>query len=152
MIFAKQSITILNVGPKASGDWYVSEATNRWSRGKGYTTQCSLLRDAIGKEKGPGESSQPMMFYANITKPGTAYSGPRKIHAPSQATFTWGDGNYIINFNWQIDLHSNKGQRKKSTGKTVNPEKPKKPAEEQKSPEKSGSGDSSGGESPPTLD
>ena len=109
MIFAKQCITILNVGPKASGDWYVSEAINTWSRSGGYVTNCSLLRDSTGQGKGPGQSSQPMMFYANISQPGSAFAGPRQIDAASQKTFIWGDGNYIIHFDWQIDLHSNKG-------------------------------------------
>lgn len=149
MVFAKQGITLLNVGPKASGKWYVSESTNKWSRTGGYSTSCSLLRDSLGSSKGPGESAQPMMLYANITKPGTAYSGPRKIDAPSQATFTWGDGNYIIHFDWQIDLHSNKGQRKKTGGKTVNPDKPKKPVEEKKSPESSVSTNTEAGGAPP---
>jgi hypothetical protein len=96
----------------------------------------------VGQQKGPGKSSQPMMFYANISKPGSAYAGPRQIDAASQKTFIWGDGNYIIHFDWQIDLHSNKGQQKKSTGKTVNPDAPKKPVEKQESPE---SGSSSSG-------
>lgn len=146
-VFAKKCITLLNVGPKASGKWYVSEAVNKWSRSGGYVTECQLLRDVVGENKeGPGKESQPMVMYAEITKPGTVYSGPRKIDAESQATFTWGDGNYIIRFDWQIDLHTKKGQKKKSTGKTVDPKKPQKPIEEKKSPETST--ESSGDDAP----
>ena len=48
-IRAKQNVEILNVGPVASGTYYVAKAAHKWSKGDGYVCECDLIRSGTGK-------------------------------------------------------------------------------------------------------
>lgn len=89
---AKKSITIMNVGPKASGRWYVKGCTHRWNVNSGYYTRCDLIR--------ADDSVQPNVTYADIYKEKTVYVGPRKVDE-QQGTFTFGTGDKMVKrFKW----------------------------------------------------
>jgi hypothetical protein len=124
-IEAKKCITILNVGPEASGKWYVKKSSQRYDTGKGYTTHLDLLRANVGKDGKPEE--QPMVMYAKIYEKDTVYIGCREIDGESQATFTYGqpDENgeeLVMRFSWSIRTQQgrNAGEQAKAKGWAIN--------------------------------
>lgn len=113
-------VTILNVGPRASGKWYVKTVDHEWDATKGYTTSASLLRNQLptgGKKKGSGKSpsktGSPVTIRADIYKKGDVIVAPRKLDAESQATFTYGDDDFRIDsFSCSINHVEKKGKDK----------------------------------------
>ena len=107
MLQAKKCLTVQNVGPEASGKWYVKRLVQEWDVGHGYRTISNLLRPTLGQD---GKAiDQPVVLYADIYKKDTVYVGCRKINSESQATFTYGTGENVMHFWWGIKLQRGRG-------------------------------------------
>jgi hypothetical protein len=104
---AKATVTILGVGPAASGTYYVKKVTHSWKENQGYKTVADLTRGGTGKG-GVGGTS-PMVMYSDIWKKGSMYVGPRKTNDSPQTTFTYGDGTHLINFEMHIKPQPQRG-------------------------------------------
>lgn len=106
---AMQCITVLNVGPEASGKWYVRGVRHEWDVRHGYHTLADLLRGALGKEDDSEEASGPIVMRGDPYKEETFVVGERDMNAKSQATFTFGHGDKrIVSFKWSAKVEESK--------------------------------------------
>lgn len=85
MLQAKKCVSFANVGPDGNGKWYVIACHHAWSVSMGYVTRVECI-------KAENRGEQPIVIYAEIYQKDTIYTGPRKINAESQGTFTYGKG------------------------------------------------------------
>ena len=113
---AKRDITIANAGPAISGQYYVKSLTHEWQRNSGYLTSSLQLIQSKGQGGDRSKDCAEPVIYGDLYDRGEIYVGPRKIGQTSQATFTWGDGNWIIGLQWKFDAQSNRGGNERSTG------------------------------------
>ena len=134
---AKEGVTILNVGSAASGLWYVKDVTHTWDVKSGLLTTADLLRtDAKtkeGKGKGPksGKTGEPPIMHADIRKDAKSIiCKKRNLNAASQMTFTYGDGQYIEAFSWQVGTSKKSGSDRKKETKSGNMDSIKKATQE----------------------
>ena len=104
---AKKCIAVANVGQKYSGKWYAKNVKNAWRPGSGYRSVGLLIRGGVGKGEAGGAA--PMVRYAEIEKKGKMYVGPRKLDGEVQATFTYGDGTYVFEFEPCVRPQTNRG-------------------------------------------
>jgi hypothetical protein len=131
---AKEGVTVLNVGPKASGDWYVQRVGHEWDSGSGYKAECRLMRVDTKKDQTSNAhqagskttGGAPIIRYAEIFQKNHVYRGPRKLNAASQATFTVGDGKHVVEFDWTLDVQSPKGSGQGMQNKNKVPNSPQK--------------------------
>ena len=144
LLKAKANITVLNVGPFASGDWYVQSVHHTWGKKGGYLTNAKLIRGGLGK-KGGKSTPAPVVLYADIYKKDSVYVGPRKTDAASQATFYFGDGNHVLSFNWSMNAQNTRSAGKEDQGKFLNPNNKKKPKDSPSSNKDSGGGSGGSG-------
>lgn len=100
---AKKDIHIANVGALASGDYYVESVTHQWSAKDGYRTQAKLIRSGD-----MASQHNPMVMYADMFQPGTIWAEPRPIGREIQATFTYGEGEHLINFSFTFNPQPNR--------------------------------------------
>jgi hypothetical protein len=123
---AAKCVTILNAC-EFSGDWYVSGVVHQWSIGEGFVTLASLKRGEIESDKGGGggkkgksKASRPMTIKQDIyaSKP-KIYVGPRRSDAESQATFTYGEGKHLIDFNASLSATQQKSGGEEVAQKTA---------------------------------
>jgi hypothetical protein len=113
-------INVLNVGPRASGKWYVKTVDHEWDSVKGYTTSASLLRNQLptaGKSqksgKSPEKTGSPVTIRADIYKRGDVIVAPRDLDAEVQETFTYGDSDLrVISFSCSMNHMEKKGKDK----------------------------------------
>lgn len=141
---AKKCVTILGVGSKNSGKWYVRECRHSWHWNRGYITTAKLMRGSAG--------GQPTQYHADIYKgPNEIYAGPRQIDAESQATFTFGTGEYIVQFDARENAQTGRNAAKKTKGKTIKPTKAEDPIEEIEMEEDSGGDDGYTAPAAPTI-
>ncbi|MEW6352508.1 MAG: hypothetical protein AB1646_25965 [Thermodesulfobacteriota bacterium] len=120
---AKKCVTMLGVGPEASGEYYVKKCAHKWGLGKGYKTTADLIRGGSGK--GSAGSNPPTVMYADIWKKSSIYIGPRKMSGGSQATFEYGKGEHLVNFKYHCKPQQQRhgGEPKKSKGEGLDPRK-----------------------------
>ena len=117
---AKGTVTILGVGSKASGTYYVKKCHHHWALGKGFTTKADLVRGGSGK--GDAGSNPPMVGYSDIWNKGTIYLGPRKLDGESQGTFTYGQGQDTMSFKYKCAPQKNRhGAEKAGEGHGIDP-------------------------------
>jgi len=142
---AGEGVTILNVGSSASGLWYVKSVIHKWDKASNYTTTASLLRaevDQKGSKGGSGGSGSgsgsaavsaaqsnmgipnkqggPPIIHGDIRKQGKNVTvKQRDLNAPSQATFTYGDGSWIVGFSWTIASPKRHGANKGSSTRAI---------------------------------
>jgi hypothetical protein len=95
---AKTTVQVLNVGPEATGTYYVSSVTHSWKPRQGYKTVAQLQRGGSGKGGAGGDPA--MVFYSDIWKEGNFYLGPRKMDENPQCTFTYGEGKNLVDFEY----------------------------------------------------
>lgn len=100
---AKKDIHVANVGQLASGDYYVESVTHQWSVGDGYRTVAKLIRSGD-----MASQHNPMVMYADMFQPGTIWAEPRPIGKEIQATFTYGEGEHLINFSFSFNPQPNR--------------------------------------------
>jgi phage protein D len=144
LLKAKKCVTIENVGPDASGKWYVKNCTHSWSHSSGYSTNAALMRSGLGQNGCQG-GGQPMVYYAKIYDgKNKIFAGPRQMDEESQETFRFGDGEYIVSFDANVDAQSGRGTGKKVQGKTINPKKASNPVEKIETAIKQESGEQAG--------
>jgi len=128
---AKEGVTITNVGPVASGLWYVKSCTHEWSTQSGLITDADLVRSEVntkgkgGKsKKAPdvGKTGQPIIKYADIrnSSPKNVVITYRNLQSPSQATFTYGDGDYIVSFSFTVQSSKQSGRERNQSTKSLN--------------------------------
>ncbi len=106
-IEAKRCMTVLNVGTQASGKWYVTRSSQRWSVEAPFQASLELMRPSLDS-KGK-VTSQPVVMYARIYEPNVIFVGCREVDGPSQTTVVYGqpgsDGRPLVRrFNWRIRL------------------------------------------------
>jgi hypothetical protein len=104
---AKRTVTVLGVGPEASGEYYVKKCTHSWKPGQGYLTSAELSRGGTGP--GGVGGSPPMVMYADIWKKDTMYLGTRQTNAGAQCIFTYGEGRHLIEFEMKVAPQENRG-------------------------------------------
>lgn len=110
-------VMVLNVG-KGSGLWFVKGVRHYWQVDSGFSTTASLVRGDNTKQQDGGmcNAPRPMVIHSEIyNQQPTIYCGPRKTEAPCQATFLWGDGNFLKSFS----CHENGTKNKKGAGTDV---------------------------------
>lgn len=144
---AKEGLTILNVGSVASGQWYVKDVHHHWDVMKGYITTANLLRSEVDAKSGgggkgggkgggdvggavqagsdniglPNKSGPAPVVHGDIRKSGkNATATIRDLDAASQATFTYGDGDWVIDFQWTIASQKKSGANQGANAKSVN--------------------------------
>ena len=100
---AKKDIHIANVGALATGDYYVENVVHQWSVGQGYRTTAKLIRSGD-----MASQHNPMVMYADMFQPGTIWAEPRPIGKETQATFTYGEGEHLINFSFSFNPQPNR--------------------------------------------
>jgi hypothetical protein len=127
-IRAKTMITILNVGPQASGDWYVKAANHTWDVKDGYRTRCDLIRNETGKGGGKGSKcGQPIVSHADIYKKNSMYCGPRKYGEGSSGTYTFGSDNPMIeSFKMSVSVSESSGAGEKGNAERILPDNSEK--------------------------
>lgn len=139
-------VNILNVGPRASGKWYVKDVMHEWDSVKGYTTQASLLRSQLpeggnsqGSGKMPGKTGTPVIMAADIYKKGKLNLKPRNLDAEVQDTFVYGDDDHrLISFSCSFHKQEKKGKDRGVSGPSHMIDRKNKPA----NPQSAGSKDS----------
>ena len=128
-------VNILNVGPRASGKWYVKDVHHEWDAIKGYTTQASLLRSQLpeggssqSSNKMPGKTGTPVIMSADIYKKGKLKLKPRDLDAEVQDTFTYGDDDHrLISFSCSFHKQEKKGKDRGVSGPSHLIDKKKQP-------------------------
>lgn len=115
---AKKNIKIVNVGPEASGTYYVKQCRHHIAKGGGnYTTDASLIRGGTGKGgSGTISGCSPCVSFSDIYG-GGSYFGPRQYGSKEQDTLTFGSGGPLISFDLAVAPQGNRGGGK-DKGKT----------------------------------
>lgn len=119
-------INVLNVGPRASGKWYVKSVDHEWDVVKGYRTAASLVRGQLpecGKNKSsknvPDKTGSPVTLRADIYKKGDVILAPRDLNAAIQETFVYGaDDLRIDTFTCSFHKLEKKGKDNNVSGTT----------------------------------
>jgi hypothetical protein len=150
---AKKCVTVENVGPEASGKWYVKKSSQRWGFDSGFHTFCTLMRPTLGKDGKPIE--QPIVMYANIYEKDSATIKCRDVDGESQYTFVYGQpeeegDEMLIDFRWGIKLQ--KGRAAGEHGKIAGYQSNKWGKEEKKETSKDGSYSPKPSGPPPNID
>ena len=127
----QQNVTLAHAGPVSSGVWYVKDSTISGGD-KGLRCVASLMRGAI-TETNQGTGATPVVMYADIYLPDTIYMGPRKVNSPSQATLTFGVGDFIENLESSFDAVAAMRASKKALGKPIDPNDASSPIKEKSS-------------------
>lgn len=130
-IKAKEGVTILNVGPVASGLWYVKNCTHSWDVRSGLTTTLDLARSEVNSKGKSGKSTkspdvsktgEPTILYADIrdSSPDSVVMTYRDLNAASQETFTYGDGDFIMSFSFTVQSSKQSGRERQQSTKSIN--------------------------------
>jgi hypothetical protein len=110
----KTTISIVGVGGKDSGTWYVKRVVHKGGKGKMFTTTAHVIR--AGSGKGGTGGQPPMVMYTDIWNKGKVYMGPRKINQGASVTITRGDG-YFRDFRVQERVQRQRGGGEPEKGK-----------------------------------